>query len=270
MKRILLWVFPLLFLPLGLHAQLNAYKYVVVPLQFEDFKQMNQHQTSTTVKFYLEQYGLPVIYDNAKPRELMEHPCRAAYVKMKDKSGLLATRLYLQVVDCEGQVLMESEEGRSKEKDFKEAYREAIEQATLAFAGLNYRYDPPTEAAPESQVAEASPNPSAASVKETVETVVSEPAPAAENAAAELPVLKDKAGNDPDLLYAQAIEGGYQLVDRTPRVHMLLMASARDKDVYMAVKDGASAGTVYREGDQWVHEYFEAGEMVRKTLNIKF
>ncbi|MDG1572086.1 hypothetical protein OZ410_07145 [Robiginitalea sp. M366] len=257
-----------LLLHTGLQAQLNAYKYVVVPLQFEAFNQMNLHQTSTTVKYYLEQYGLPVIYDNAKPREIVENPCHAAYVKLQDNSGLFATRVILSIVDCEGKVLMTSSEGRSKEKDFKESFRQAIEQASLDFANVNYRYTPPAEPAVTAVETQAeAPEPQAPPMPEVIAEVAREPEPAAETEAEAL--AQPEAPAEADLWYAQKTADGYQLVDRTPQIRMQLVATAQE-DTYMALVDGNPMGIVYKADGQWVHQYYQDGSAQKKVLHLKF
>ena len=39
------------------NAQLNSYKYIIVPKKFEAFKSVNEYQTSTLVKYFFEENG---------------------------------------------------------------------------------------------------------------------------------------------------------------------------------------------------------------------
>ena len=41
----------------AVNAQLNDYKYIIVPKKFEEFRSENQYQTSTLIKYYFEENG---------------------------------------------------------------------------------------------------------------------------------------------------------------------------------------------------------------------
>lgn len=66
-------------------------------------------------------------------------------------------------------------------------------------------------------------------------------------------------------MYAQPIANGYQLVDSTPRVVYIALATSV-KDVYL-IK--GKNGTIYKEGNNWVAEYYEDDQLVKKVLTIK-
>ena len=116
-------------------AQFDAYKYVVVPVQFEAFREANQHKTSTLIKYFFDERGYPAIYDLGKPE--------AVYTRLNDTSNLFLTRVSLTFVDCEGKIVFETQEGRSKVKDYRDAYKAAIEQAFQSFNGMAYTYRAP-------------------------------------------------------------------------------------------------------------------------------
>ncbi len=266
-----------------LWSQFDSFQYVVVPVQFEAFKQANMHKTSTMVKFYLDQRGYPAVYDLGRPDVLTAYPCKAVYTQFIDDSNLFATRVILRFVDCEGKIVFETTQGYSKEKEYKVAYREVIEQAFTSFDGLSYSYSPPaTSEKEEVEVAsEATPKPEETEVEVAVTPVAvatpstkempEDPAePSESQAAAPSETQAAAPSGTQAILYAQPIEGGFQLVDSTPKIRMLLMESSRGEGIYMAVVDGNSAGTVYREGETWIHEYFKEGKVVRSPLTIKF
>ena len=271
-------VLALCLLSTSLWSQFDPFKYVVVPIQFEAFKQANMHNTSTMVKYYLEQRGLPALYDVSKPSDLVQSPCIGAYTQFIDDSNMIATRVILRFVDCEGKIIFETVQGKSKEKEYKVSYKEAIEQAFLSFDGVTYSYTPPKRKAAAATVGAGSkvidteavasktaePEPVAAQATEPTSALASTKEPEVPKAAAIATISSSET------LYAQPIEGGYQLVDSSPKIRMLLMESDRDEGVYMAVVEGNSAGTVYRDGDNWVHVFFRDGEIVRTPLNIKF
>lgn len=70
------------------------------------------------------------------------------------------------------------------------------------------------------------------------------------------------------LLYAQAIEKGFQLVDTTPKV-ILKIYNTLQPGYYNANIDN-KFGAVFIKNNQWVFEYFMEGKLVTESLNIKF
>ncbi len=295
--------FTLLAVPV--QAQFNPYKYVVVPIKFEDFKQVNQHQTSTMVKHFLTQRGIPAIYDSEKPEEIKKEPCKAAYVRLNDDSGLLRTRLSLTFLDCQGKIVFETGEGSSKEKVFTDAYKEALQEAFATVSGGDYVYTPVREAAggerppaaSERDVSATNPQPAARTATEPVpadsggvkadgsqarmqgeQPELTEPSSPVAEPVGDISEMADPVQDaapsgpvavTPERWYAQEIENGFQLVDSTPKIRMRLLRTSRE-DTYIALVEGNPKGMVFREGDQWIHEYYENGDPVRRKLDIKF
>lgn len=252
-KVIITLIISVVFLPL--QAQFDTFKYVVVPVQFKAFTQANLHKTSTLIKYYLDQRGYPAVYDLGESEELVSSPCLAVYTRLNDNSGMFTTKVSLTFLDCEGKIVFETQEGRSKEKDYQTAFKEAIEQAMLSFNGMNYSYRPPPEAQQKEESAvQAEPSP----------PVPPPPAPVVGTAA--VAINKQEIG---EVLYAQAIENGFQLVDSSPKVRMKLMKSSRE-NTYIALIDGQPKGTIYQKDDTWIHEYVKDGEIIQTPLNIKF
>ncbi len=257
-------------------AQLNAYKYIVVPKQFEAFNRPNQHQTSTMVKYFLTEKGLPAVWNDARPSDLVAEPCQGLMARLVDDSNMLVTKVRIRFVDCGEAVIYETAEGRSKLKEYKEAYREAIEESMQSLNGMNYSYQPP-EKAPETTMNTAetkvaatpevpSPpvrvEPTVTEAEETAE-VVSDP-PAAVSR-----VMPQTSSAEDDLLYAQETEDGYQLVDGKPSVRLQLLKTSRP-DTYIALSNGQPMGSVFKDGTGWIHEYYQDGKLVRQALNIRF
>lgn len=251
-KAIITLIISVLLLPL--HAQFDAFKYVVVPVQFEAFPQANQHKTSTLIKFYLEQYGYPAVYDLGKSETLEASPCLGVYTQFNDDSNLFSTKVSLTFVDCEGKIVFETQEGRSKEKDYQKAYKEAIEQAFLSFNGKGYTYRPPAAAQDAMVVTQT----------EASANIPPPPPPAVGTA-----TVASARQSPEEVWYAQAIENGFQLVDSSPKIRMKLLKSSRE-NTYIAVVDGQADGTVYLNGDTWIHEFARDGEIRQTPLNIKF
>ncbi|MFH6602266.1 hypothetical protein ACEZ3G_02165 [Maribacter algicola] len=129
------------FLAFG-QTSLNDYKYIIVPKRFDGFKKENQYQTSTMVKHYFAQKGYNVVYDDALPNDLNGNRCLGLLTALEDNSSMFSTKVALLLKDCNGATVMTTVEGKSKEKDFKEAYREAIKEAFRSFDSFSYSYIP--------------------------------------------------------------------------------------------------------------------------------
>lgn len=264
-------------------AQLDGYKYIVVPKKFDGFKNENQFRTSTQIKHLFTQNGFTAIYDDQITPDLAEDPCKGLRVLLLDNSSLLATKVTLGLRDCNGVTVYESAEGRSKSKEYETAFRQAINEAFFSFTELGYAYKLSEAAeakATESQ--EATPEPA----EETVVTAVAAvPAvketvqePAQDGNAAGITTgavaatgiavgVQGEAGEE--IWYAQPTENGYQLVDSTPRVRMKLLKTAQE-DTFIATIDDAPMGMVYKKDGQWWHEFFKDGKTEVQPLKLKF
>ncbi len=270
-------------------GQLDAYKYVVVPTHFENFKKANQHQTSTAIKYMFTEQGYPAVYDTEQPTELKVQPCLGVYTRLHDESGMFNTKVRLELVDCEGKTVFETAEGTSKEKDYVQAYRQALREAFRSFSGRSYSYTPPAAepartaqplALPPAQPAAEQAVPVAAQAAAAV-AAANPPAPEAGTEPATVVVAAvpeaapiaqpDPTGDEgaPEIWYAQPIANGYQLVDSTPSIRMKLMNTSRN-DTYIALVDGQARGSVFLSDGVWVHEFYEGGTLHREVLRIKF
>lgn len=264
---------------LSLQAQLDSYKYIVVPKKFDGFKYENQFRTSTQIKFLFSQNGYKAIYEDQIPTDLAQDPCKAVRVLLIDDSSLLATKVRLGLQDCNGVVVYESEEGKSKSKEYEIAYREAINGAFHDLEELPYSYIPP-EAVMKSLEAQKDVTPTQAESSDITDTKSSAAMEAvSSDASAVNPAMKEAAisgtavqietSAGEEIWYAQATDNGYQLVDSTPKIRMKLVKTAQ-KDTFIATVDDQAMGMVYKKDGQWWHEYFKDGKTEVRPLKLKF
>lgn len=257
-------------------AELNNYKYIIVPTKFDAFKQENQYQTSTLIKHILVENGFDAVYDNALPEDLLSNRCLGLLLGLTDDSSMFTTKLTLTLKDCFSKEVYTTKEGSSKEKDFKTAYSEAIKESIkLSLSGLGYKYNPGSSTAPvvvgyrddvkkvrENIVSEAKNLPAAPIVQQKASLEEQsyknmEPVPSV--------ITKDGGAS---VLYAQAISNGFQLVDSAPKIRYRILNSSL-ADVFFAEGDGRQ-GLVLRKGDKWYFEYYDGGQLLVEELNIKF
>ena len=265
-------------------TDLNQYKYIIVPKKFDGFRNENQYQTSTLIKYLFVENGFTAVYEDALPDDLNRNRCLGTVVAIKEGSGMLATKLSLTLKDCQSQIVFETQEGTSKDKDYKTAYAGAIRDAFISFKGLNYVYVPRLEK--KSTLTMISFKNDVKQIKEA-EIKKSENGVLVQEATMEQPTYKEivpepsnlekgentmessKNGLLPTaLLYAQELTNGYQLVDSTPKV-VLKMIKSTMADVFIA-KAGDQDGMVFKKDGKWFFEYTSDGQVIVEELQIKF
>ena len=83
-------------------------------------------------------------------------------------------------------------------------------------------------------------------------------------ATAQAPDLKD-----PNLLYAQPTESGYQLIDKTPKVVMKLLKTSQP-NVFIAIKDNVQGSLILKGDGQWYFESYQNDKLVSEKIVVKF
>ncbi|PRX53687.1 hypothetical protein [Flagellimonas meridianipacifica] len=287
-------------------AQFNDYKYIIVPKKFDNFRKENMHQTSTYIKYWLTEKGFNVVYDDALPDDLFSDRCLGLIASLQDISSLFATRVSIVFKDCRSVEVFRTVEGKSKLKEFRAAYSEAIQQAFVSLDGINYQYQPRNEktesskeetlilnfkndvktlkkeskdvileqkATQEEQVYKAiKPKPAMMDdeAKETAEAEESKQVVLEHEYTTEnqtYKAIEPKSGIS-GLLYAQPTQNGFQLVDSSPKIRYKLVETSV-KDFYL-VSEGDKAGVVFQKDGKWRLEYVENGVMMVEELTIKF
>lgn len=121
---------------------INSYKYILVPKQFEFQKSSDQYQLNSLTKFLFERAGFTVFFmDDTLPDDLANNRCLTLNVSVNDIPSLLSTKLRIDLSDCYNQVVFSTEEGKSREKNYKMAYHEALRNAFVDLEDLKYAYD---------------------------------------------------------------------------------------------------------------------------------
>lgn len=235
---------------IGFSQSVNDYKAVIVPLKYDFIKTENQYRLSTMTKSNLNKAGFQAFYTNEQLPEGYGDRCNLLYVDVKRDNGFLVTKLFVEFKDCYGKVVYTSEIGKSKEKDYEAAYREALDMAFVSISGLHYKYSGNT-IVPTTKVT-------------TAATAVSGVAATTLVAVTPSPDLKD-----PNLLYAQPTESGYQLIDKTPKVVMKLLKTSQ-ANVFIAIKDNVQGSLILKEDGQWYFESYQNDKLVSEKITVKF
>ena len=228
-------------------VSLNDYKAVIIPLKYDFMKTDNQYRLATMTKSNLIKAGFQAYYSNEElPGDIDR--CQLLNIDAVRDNGFLVTKLYFEFKDCYGKVIYTSEVGRSKEKDYDLDYRESLDNAFKSVYDLHYKYSG-------NPVANSK---TSAPVKAAVATtVVATPV-----ATASSPDLKD-----PNLLYAQPTESGYQLIDKTPKVVMKLLKTSQT-NVFIAIKDNVQGSLILKEDGNWYFESYQNEVILTFCLKV--
>jgi hypothetical protein len=246
---------------IGFAQSINDYKAVIVPLKYDFLKSENQYRMATITKSNLSKAGFQAFYANEEiPAEFSDR-CQLLYIDVKKDNAFLVTKLFIEFKDCYGKVVYTSEVGKSKEKDYEAAYRESLNMAFVSVTALHYKYSGKTVSPTGNRVGTGAMNPAAVAVM-TPAVTASVVTPAATVATPVADV------SDPNLLYAQPTENGYQLIDKTPKVVMKLLKTSRP-DSFIAIKDGVQ-GTLNAKDNQWFFEYYQNDKLVSEKVVVKF
>ncbi len=260
---------------------LNNYKYVIVPKKYDFLKSEDKYQVNSLTKFLFKKEGFNTLFDSdVKPQELVNNPCSALVSRVKKNSTMFTTKLVIELVNCRNEIVHTSTEGRSKQKDYKKAYQEALRKAFESISSLDYKYNPlkvPSVAKKDEIVVEQKTTDIVKEVipveveKEEIKEVVEEVETLEietiepKQELQEVEEVEEKT-TPSGILYAQANALGFQLVDSTPKVVYVLLKSSKE-DVYFLRN---KKGIIYKENNKWLVEYYELDKLIQKTLIIKF
>ncbi|MCW5520140.1 hypothetical protein J1N09_09840 [Aureitalea sp. L0-47] len=129
-----------LFLFLGsfvvnVYAQksLSDYSYVEVPRLYEFLYEEDQHQLNSLTKFLFNKYGFNAYFSDELPNVKR---CDGLQAEVLGKPGFIYTRITVILKDCNGNEVFISEEGQSKQKEYKKAYHDAMRKAFVSLEEL--------------------------------------------------------------------------------------------------------------------------------------
>ena len=286
MKYFFIIVFVLAIFSGYSQGNLNEYKYIIVPKKFEAFKKENQYRTSTLVKSLFIQKGFNAIYEDALPEDLNSNRCLGLIVSVNDESSMFSTKASLVLKDCSSQEVLTTLTGYSKVKEYEGAYREAITEAFGTIGAMDYTYMPKKQISepltvsfkndvknmekkrePKNKVDDAVVKQIATpeeQIYKSNEPVASKIEKADQATKKMMVEIKD----DSNILYAQEIPNGFQLVDNTPKIRLKLFRTSIP-DVFF-VKHAKDNGMVYKKDGKWYLEYYFGDTLKIEELNIKF
>jgi hypothetical protein len=255
----------------------NDYKYVIVPNQFDFLDEEDQFQLNSISHFLFNKYGFTAIKESdIFPEDLMFNPCLALKTEVVDDSGAFKTKLQIELRNCKDEVIFLSEQGESFDKVYAVAYNKALREAFIYVKALNYSYVPneeilalgkPTKKESDQEIEQLKEE--IATLKQEKEVQVAVETATAVNADEVVEKTDEKVEislNGTTTLYAQKTDYGFQVVDSTPKVVMVLL-NTKNPEVFMV--KGKNAMVIKEDGFWYLSE--NDGEQVKNTLiEIKF
>ena len=123
-------------------TELNPYKYIIVPKQYDFLKEENQYRVNSMTKYLFEQNGFRTLYQGDEyPADLNANPCLAATAIVLNESSAFTTKLVIALKDCRDKEVYRTAEGKSKIKEFEKTYVDALKKAFIFIENLNYSFD---------------------------------------------------------------------------------------------------------------------------------
>ncbi|MDP2161623.1 MAG: hypothetical protein Q8K02_14155, partial [Flavobacterium sp.] len=223
---------------------------VIVPTKYEFMNAENEYRLNTITKHNLEKIGFICFYENQEiPPHISFDECDALKVDVERVGRFIWTKLQVVFKDCQNNIIYTSEVGSSKEKNNKIAYEEALKGAFTSLNNFNYKFSENKKTKSFVTV-----------IDNKIATEVVEVEPIEAQA-----ILMSKSE---EMLFAQPIANGFQLVDSSPKVVYKLIKTD-NPSVFLAQK-GEQQGVVTLKGSIWFFEYQEDDKLVSEKLQIKF
>lgn len=125
-----------------LAQSVNDYKYIIVPDRYAWAGEADKHQINSLTTFLFKKYGFNAYQlGEILPGDMNAGGCNSLTADVTENSSFVKTKLKVTLKDCKGNIVFVSQEGISKEKDFKRAYHEALRNAFISISDLEYTYN---------------------------------------------------------------------------------------------------------------------------------
>jgi len=227
---------------------LNDYKYIIVPSQYEFQKSEDSYQLNSLTKFLFNKVGfIAILSTDSFPDDLAKNRCLALTAKLKKNSSMFSIKMNFDLVNCKNVVVFSTKEASSREKDYKKGYHEVVRKTFEDIKNKSYKYLPKDEIVQKVVVAK---------------DVVREKFIVLQESKVEMLSVEQTS----DLLYAQPIQNGFQLLDGTPkRVYTIQYTSVKNMFI---LKD--KNGILYKNNNDWIAEFYSDNQLVKKKINSNF
>ena len=228
-------LFLLLVLGFSFSFAQGNYKYVVIPVKFSFFNENNKYNLNAMTKSFFEREGFEVFYDTDQfPKELAQNRCSALFVNVIENNNLFITKINVEIKDCYNKVLLVSDLGSSREKEYQKAYVEAFRIAL-------------------------------SSVREKLKSI--EKGISQEERRIENSKINNEVKVTSEKITAVATELGYNLVNEKSVVVFNLQKTS-NSNIFTATK-GVLSGILIKKNSGWFFEYYEEEKLISQKVDVK-
>lgn len=244
--------------------QLNNYKYIVVPNQFDFQKEPGQYRVNGLTKFLLEKQNFTVLMEDEKlPADAAKNNCLILKTNAIEDSGVFKTNLKFEFKDCQGKVVYTTQEGESREKKYIVAYNEAVRQAFGSLSNFTHKYEAKeTESEVEEVIVAPLPKVTEAPLIEEVDEEEID-----EEIEIEVPVEEVDQNISNNRLTAEAFGViNYNLKNSQGQTVYTILYSGKE-DLYIVKGKDA---VIYKINNNWIIATNDNDTLQMKSIDIKF
>jgi len=249
MKRY--YILLLLVSAVGFSQNLNQYKYALVPSKFSFLKEENMYNLNVLTKMFLQKYGFETYLSNeTAPDDFVNTNCNKIFVDIVPNNNIFTTKVKVVIKDCKGTILCSSEEGSSRDKEYRVAYNEALRMAFDSFSVLKtHQYKP----------------------SEKSMGIVVDPAQTDVTIKKEDVLTKEiaKGSMDTKKYTAVATETGYNLLAVASEYKVFQIFKTSVNDVFIVNRDGVN-GILINKNNSWFFEYYDKNVLKSETIKVEF
>ena len=242
MKKIILFsIFLFSFL---LSAQEN-YKVIVIPNKFDFQKIDNQYNINTLCKLFFEKEGFKIINEEELLEEdFFNNRCDFLYLNINDIGSIFNIKVNIDLQDCKKEVLLQSIDVKTKEKDYYKGYNDVVREALINLRG---KLAIPNKNSNKEEIVSNR-------VESKTETVESS--------------IKDKNQSNSEILTAENTKNGYNLLDSNNKVIFELLKTS-NPSVFTAKKDVVT-GILTLNGNDAKFESYQNDVLIVEEFKVKF
>ena len=234
MKKILV-----IFIVLFSIASFGQKQIILISNKYEFQKEPNSNNINNMLKAILVSNNYQVYFEEeVLPLEIAQNKCNALKGILVDKSNVFLTKVKFQIKDCQNNLLFETAEVRSKEKDIQLGFMESIKLLSPELKKYKPVVITPKEVVVETKPAE-------------VESIVATESPLVSEFKTFLNCKKEEVFN------------GFHVTEiRNPEGFVLLtMQKTKNPNIFIAFKEEAN-GVFTLNGNKGVFEYYFEGKYI--------
>ncbi len=142
MKKYIAAIVLSLFLSVNAFSQkeLGEYSFVVVPDTYSFLRENDQYQLNSLTKFLFNKHGFNAYFGQELPDV---GRCDGLWADVEIDPGFIWTKMVVVLKDCNNTEVFRSFEGRSKKKEYKKSYYEALRSAFESIAAQGVQQPDP-------------------------------------------------------------------------------------------------------------------------------